>query len=315
MAPLLSIFEQAKLTHQLYYQNAPGLVRRFHITREQAKGIVATCPSCNQHALPNLSAGVNPRGLKSCEVWHADVTHIPQFGQSKYVHVSVDTFSGAVFTSTHTGEKTSDVIKHLIQAFSFMGIPRELKTDNGPAYRSREFSSFLQQWGVGHRTGIPHSTTRQAVVERTHREIKRVLNQQQQVLKTETPQTRLARALFTLNFLNCTFKILNPPIVHHFGANPQLNIKERPPVMVRDPETGRTEGPHDLVTWGRGYACVSTPTGLRWLPSKWVRPYVLKLSGEKKKLPQVTQAAFRRRRREVLSRDGLPFLNNTLLGH
>ncbi|RMC20760.1 hypothetical protein DUI87_01612 [Hirundo rustica rustica] len=39
--------------------------------------------------------------------------------------------------------------------------------------------------------------------------------------------------------------------------------------MVRDPETGRTEGPHDLVTWGRGYACVSTPTGLKWLPSKW----------------------------------------------
>ncbi|RMB91430.1 hypothetical protein DUI87_32221 [Hirundo rustica rustica] len=63
--------------------------------------------------------------------------------------ISVDTFSGAVFASAHTGEKTSDVIKHLNQAFSFMGIPKELKTDNGPAYRSREFSSFLQQWGVG----------------------------------------------------------------------------------------------------------------------------------------------------------------------
>ncbi|RMB92864.1 hypothetical protein DUI87_30758 [Hirundo rustica rustica] len=252
MAPLPSIFEQAKLSHQLHHQNAPGLVRLFHITREQAKAIVATCPSCNQHALPTLSAGVNPRGLNSCELWQTDVTHIPQFGRSKYVHVSVDTFSGAVFASAHAGEKTLDAIKHLIQAFSFMGIPKELKTDNGPAYRSKEFCSFLQQWGVGHKTGIPHSPTGQAVVERTHREIKRVLNQQQPVLKTETPQTRLARALFTLNFLNSTFEFLNPPIVRHFGANPQLNIKERPPVMVRDPETGRTEGPHDLVTWGRG---------------------------------------------------------------
>ncbi|RMC01195.1 hypothetical protein DUI87_22287 [Hirundo rustica rustica] len=181
MAPLPNIFEQAKLSHQLFHQNAHGLVRQFHITREQAKAIVATCPSCNQHALPTLSAGVNPRGLKSCELWQTDVTHIPQFGRSKYVHVSVDTFSGTVFTSAHTGEKTSDVIKHLIQAFSFMGIPRELKTDNGPAYHSREFSSFLRQWGVEHKTGIPHSPTGQAVVERTHREIKRVLNQQQQV--------------------------------------------------------------------------------------------------------------------------------------
>ncbi|RMC20822.1 hypothetical protein DUI87_01675 [Hirundo rustica rustica] len=301
MAPLPNIFEQAKLSHQLFHQNAPGLVRRFHITREQAKAIVATCPSGNQHALPTLSAGVNPRGLKSCEVWQTDVTHIPQFGRSKYVHFSVDTFSSAVFASAHTGEKTLDVIKHLIQAFSFMGIPRELKTDNGPAYRSREFSSFLQQWGVGHKTGIPHSPTGQAVVERTHREIKRVLNQQQQVLKMETPQTRLARSLFTVNFLNCTFEVLNPPIVRHFGANPQLNIKVRPPVMVWDPETGRTEGPHDLVTWGRGYACVSTPMGLKWLPSKWVRPYVPKVLGENKQLPQVSQAAFRRRRRESFS--------------
>ncbi|RMB92627.1 hypothetical protein DUI87_30936 [Hirundo rustica rustica] len=200
MAPLPNIFEQAKLSHQLFHQNTPGLVRRFHITREQAKAMVATCPSCNQHALPTLSAGVNPRGLKSCEVWQTDVTHIPQFGRAKCVHVSVDTFSGAVFASAHTGEKTSDVIKHLIQAFSFMGIPRELKIDNGPAYRSREFSSFLQQWGVGHKTSIPHSPTGQAVVERTHHEIKRVLNQQQQILKIETPQTRLARALFTVIF-------------------------------------------------------------------------------------------------------------------
>ncbi|RMC04222.1 hypothetical protein DUI87_19041 [Hirundo rustica rustica] len=168
-------------------------------------------------------------------------------------------------------EKTLDAIKHLIQAFSFMGIPKELKTDNGPAYRSKEFCSFLQQWGVGHKTGIPHSPTGQAVVERTHREIKRVLNQQQPVLKTETPQTDpIGQGSIHFEFLNSTFEFLNPPIVRHFGANPQLNIKERPPVMVRDPETGRTEGPHDLVTWGRGYACVSTPTGPRWLPSKWV---------------------------------------------
>ncbi|RMC16466.1 hypothetical protein DUI87_06401 [Hirundo rustica rustica] len=145
MAPLPSIFDQAKLSHQLYHQNVPGLVCRFHIFWEQAKAIVATCPSCNHHALPTLSAGVNPRGLRSCELWQTDLTHIPQLGRSKYVHFSVDTFSGAVFTSGHIGEKTSDVIKHLIQASSFMGMLRELKTDDGPAYRSREFSSFLQQ--------------------------------------------------------------------------------------------------------------------------------------------------------------------------
>ncbi|RMC16015.1 hypothetical protein DUI87_08222 [Hirundo rustica rustica] len=38
--------------------------------------------------------------------------------------------------------------------------------------------------------------------------------------------------------------VLNPPIIHHFGADEQLTMKERPPVMVKDPETGRMEGPH-----------------------------------------------------------------------
>ncbi|RMC20735.1 hypothetical protein DUI87_01587 [Hirundo rustica rustica] len=299
MAPLPNIFEQAKLSHQLFHQNAPGLVRRFHLTQEQAKAIVAAFPSCSQHAVPTLYAGVNPRGLRSCEVWQTDVTHFPEFGRQKYIHVSIDTFSGAVFASAHTGEKAGDTIKHLIHAFSFLGIPKELKTDNGPAYKSRELCSFLQQWGVEHKTGIPHSPTGQAMVERTHGTIKKVLHQQQRVLKAETPAVRLARALFTINFLNCSFEGLNPPIIRHFGASSLFSIRERPPVMVRDPESGRTEGPHDLVTWGRGYACVSTPTGPRWIPSKWVKPYVPKVSGSKTVIsPQVADAAWRRKRKQ-----------------
>ncbi|NWW13943.1 POK19 protein, partial [Oreocharis arfaki] len=61
-----------------------------------------------------------------------------------------------------------DVEKHLVQAFAVLGVPREIKTDNGPAYASKAFQSFCQQWGIRHTTGIPHSPTGQAVVERAH---------------------------------------------------------------------------------------------------------------------------------------------------
>ncbi|RMB95360.1 hypothetical protein DUI87_28348 [Hirundo rustica rustica] len=172
MAPLPDIFGQAKISHQLFHQNAPGLVRQFHLTQEQARAIVSMCPLCQQHALPALSAEANARGLNSCEIWQTDVTHIMSFGRQRYVHVSVDTFSGAVYASAHTGEKSSDAMKHLIQAFSFLGIPKSIKTDNGPTYTSKEFRSFLQQWGVEHKTGIPYSPTGQAIVERTHQNLK-----------------------------------------------------------------------------------------------------------------------------------------------
>ncbi|RMC03933.1 hypothetical protein DUI87_19270 [Hirundo rustica rustica] len=60
---------------------------------------------------------------------------------------------------SYTGEKSGDAMKHLIQAFSFLGIPKSIKTDNGPTYASKEFRSFLQQWGVEHKTSIPYSPT------------------------------------------------------------------------------------------------------------------------------------------------------------
>ncbi|TRZ12048.1 hypothetical protein HGM15179_015057 [Zosterops borbonicus] len=296
VAPLPNIFEQAKLSHQLHHQNAPGLVREFNLTRDQAKAIVATCPTCHQYSVPPLAAGVNPRWLSSCEVWQTDVTHFAPFGRQRYVHVSVDTFSGAVFASAHTGEKSTDAIRHLILAFSFLGVPKSLKTDNGPAYTSREFCSFLQQWGIGHKTGIPYSPTGQAIVERTHQNIKRVLSQQSPVLKNETLSVRLARALFTLNFLNCSFETMNPPVTRHFRGSARLAPHERPKVLIRDPETLRTQGPHDLITWGRGYACVSTDTGLRWIPSRNVRPYVPKPSKEGQGA-QVAVASWRRKRK------------------
>ncbi|RMC20059.1 hypothetical protein DUI87_00905 [Hirundo rustica rustica] len=101
----------AKLSHQQYHQNVPGLIRQFQLTRSQARAIVATCPNCQVQAMPSM------------------------------------------------GEKTKHAKKHLVQAFSVLGIPKEIKTDNGPAYTSKEFLEFVQQWGVEHKTGIPHSPT------------------------------------------------------------------------------------------------------------------------------------------------------------
>ncbi|NWV19671.1 POK18 protein, partial [Origma solitaria] len=57
---------------------------------------------------------------------------------------------------------------HLIQAFSVLGIPKQIKTGNGPAYISGAVRNFFQEWGISHVTGIPHSATGQALVERAH---------------------------------------------------------------------------------------------------------------------------------------------------
>ncbi|NXO26055.1 POK8 protein, partial [Cisticola juncidis] len=54
------------------------------------------------------------------------------------------------------------------QAFSYLDIPQEIKTDNGPSYVSQELAAFLNDWGVCHTFGIPYSPTGQGITERTH---------------------------------------------------------------------------------------------------------------------------------------------------
>ncbi|NWT95325.1 POK6 protein, partial [Urocynchramus pylzowi] len=50
-----------------------------------------------------------------------------------------------------------------LAAFAILGIPQQIKTDNGPAYNSQRLSSFLTLWGISHITGIPHFPTGQAI--------------------------------------------------------------------------------------------------------------------------------------------------------
>ncbi|RLV63159.1 hypothetical protein DV515_00018555, partial [Chloebia gouldiae] len=222
VAPQPDTLAQAKASHGFFHQTAHTLQKQFQLTPTEARGIVESCDDC--HALaPPLPAGVNPRGLKALELWQTDVTQIAEFGRLKYVHVTVDTFSSAMWASAHTGEKARDVIAHWRQAFAILGIPSAVKTDNGPAYASQQVRQFLQLWGVSHKFGIPHSPTGQAIVERAHGILKR-------------------------------------------AHQPQAKVR------VRNLVTKQWEGPYDLIASGRGYACVSTDTGARWVPSRCVHP-------------------------------------------
>ncbi|RMC09454.1 hypothetical protein DUI87_13778 [Hirundo rustica rustica] len=124
--------------------NAHTLQKQFQLTATEAHEIVESCDDCHALGAP-LLAGVNPRGLKALELWQTDVTQVTEFGRLKYVHVTVDTFSSAMWASAHTGEKARDVIAHWRQAFAVLGIPSAVKTDSGPAYASQQALDSEQQ--------------------------------------------------------------------------------------------------------------------------------------------------------------------------
>ncbi|RMC08906.1 hypothetical protein DUI87_13900 [Hirundo rustica rustica] len=150
VAPQPEVLAQAKASHGFFHQNAHTLQKQFQLTATEAHEIVELCNNCHILGAP-LPAGVNPRGLKALELWQTDVTQVAEFGRLKYVHVTVDTFSSAMWASAHTGEKARDVIAHWRQAFAVLGIPSAVKTDSGPAYASQQImghAGYLQSVSV-----------------------------------------------------------------------------------------------------------------------------------------------------------------------
>ena len=60
------------------------------------------------------------------------------------------------------------VISRFLQAFSYMGLPKHVKTDNGPAYVSHGFAKFLSDWNISHSTGIPYNSQDHSLWSWTH---------------------------------------------------------------------------------------------------------------------------------------------------
>lgn len=169
------------------------------------------------HALPVGAVqkmGVNPRGLKPQVLWQMDVTHMPEFGRLSYVHVTVDTYSHMIYTSTRTGEAVKDVIQHLCATFAYMGRAKKLKTDNAPAYMSKSLKKFLTTWDIKHSTKISYNPQGQTIVKRAHQTLKAQVQRLKNANSYLSPHHLLTHALFVLNYLNTSKEGITPVTRH-----------------------------------------------------------------------------------------------------
>ncbi|KAL6084042.1 hypothetical protein STEG23_027713, partial [Scotinomys teguina] len=127
---------EASEFHKKHHVNSKGLKRDFSITWQQAKEIVRKCPTCSFYNQTPLPAGCNPKGTQRNDIWQMDVFHFAEFGKLKYVHHTIDTYSGFQWATALSSEKADSVITHLLEVMAIMGIPAQIKTDNAPAYVS-----------------------------------------------------------------------------------------------------------------------------------------------------------------------------------
>ncbi|ERE69715.1 sorting nexin-6-like protein [Cricetulus griseus] len=109
-----SVLEASEF-HKKHHVNSKGLKKDFSINWKLAKEIVKNCPTCSFYNQTPLPAGCNPKGIRRNEVWQMDVFHFAEFGNLKYVHHTIDTFSGFQWATALNSEKADSVITHLLE--------------------------------------------------------------------------------------------------------------------------------------------------------------------------------------------------------
>jgi transposase InsO family protein len=107
---------------------------------------------------------VNPQDLFPGLLWKMDVTNFAPFGKLKYIHVTIDTFSGFIYDTLQTVEATKHVISHVISCLTVLPQHKSIKTDNGPGYTSNSLKQFCSQMGIKNITGIPYNPQGRALL-------------------------------------------------------------------------------------------------------------------------------------------------------
>lgn len=259
----------AKEFHSTFHVPAETLRLKFHITRAEAREIVLQCSSCAEF-LPTPHVGINPRGLHPLQIWQMDVTHVSSFGKLQFIHVSIDTCSGIISATPLTGEKAAHVIQHCLEAWSAWGIPKVIKTDNGPAYTSNKFAQFCARMGVSHVTGLPYNPQGQGMIERAHRTLKHYISKQKGGIEgmTCSPRALLSTTLLTLNFLVLDAHGRSAADRHGHWPKPPLEMAKWKNVL-----TNKWQGPDPVLTRSRGAVCVfpQNEDNPIWVPTRLTR--------------------------------------------
>ncbi|NXF23122.1 POL1 protein, partial [Rhodinocichla rosea] len=262
---------EAHQLHKSLHVGARALARKCGITVTDARHVITSCPYCQRS--PLWSSGVNPRGTKAADIWQTNFTLCQLLRPRAWLAVTVDTYSEIIMATQHQRADSRAVVHHWLTAMTWLGIPRQIKTDNGPSFTSKSIQAFASKWDIMLVRGIPYNSTGQAIVERANQTLKNKL----EVLANAEGLTNsiplrdqaciLATALLALNQFPRGDEIKSPA-QRHWATRA---LEEGPQVIIKN-ELGKWEVGWRLMLTGRGYVAVKKDSEIKWCPLKSIKP-------------------------------------------
>jgi transposase InsO family protein len=118
--------------------------------------------------------------------------------------------------TAQTGKNSKRLIHRMLSTFAIMGIPQQIKTDNGSSFTSSQFKTFCTHWEIAHYMVIPQNPQGQGIIERTYQTLNAQLLKQKAT--TYPPNIQLMMPLTTLNIFNIYKNSKLPPISFHWHS-------------------------------------------------------------------------------------------------
>ena len=119
----------------------------------QIKDIVSQCAICNEFKSAQAKEPMIPHEIPS-KPWEICATDLFELDKDTYI-VLACYYSKFFEVKKIASSSSKSVINVLKENFSRWGIPKILKSDNGPAFASEQFKEFAENYGFEHVTSSP----------------------------------------------------------------------------------------------------------------------------------------------------------------
>ncbi|XP_045105166.1 uncharacterized protein LOC123500537 [Portunus trituberculatus] len=176
--------------------------------------------------------------------------------------VIADRLSGwPVVVSCGADTTSAATIRHFCRLFRDLGVPVRLRTDGGPQFASREFSTFFERWGVRHDTSTPHYPQSNGHAESAVKAVKHFI--QKMAPSGNIDCEAFDRGLLELR--NTSNQTGRSPAQVLNGGRPGRELRRRAAARLRDATSRYDAHARPLPPLQRGDVVrIQDPTTQRW---------------------------------------------------
>ena len=225
----LGIVKCKQLARDIVYR--PGM-------KSEIEKMVERCPECQENKRQQQNEPMVPTQTPE-RPWQVVAADLLQCSARNWLVVT-DYYSDFIeVEELCQNTYSSTVIEKLARIFAVHGRPDKLITDNGPQFRSHQFHTFVDDWGMTHSTTSPYHHQANGKVERANQTVRHMLEKVNgnitkfyygllQLRNTPNPDVSPGQRLMsrrTATKLPTSNPLLQPQVVTN--SQVKANIKER----------------------------------------------------------------------------------------